>query len=149
MTIDNTVEEGSVTKRNEQERLTMELNQCRRKNNRIAELRVVCGSSAILHFAGRQLPAAIGSSGLRIDKREGDGGTPVGCLPLRRVLYRSDRLDAPSHSIPCQPLTEADGWCDDENHTDYNRQIHLPHPARHEKLWLDNEIYDSIGVLGL
>jgi L,D-peptidoglycan transpeptidase YkuD (ErfK/YbiS/YcfS/YnhG family) len=45
-------------------------------------------------------------------------------------------------------LTETDGWCDDATHSDYNRQIHLPHPASHERLWLENQLYDIIGILG-
>lgn len=117
-------------------------------NDGTAELEVKSGSSAILHFAGRQLPAVIGSSGVCIEKHEGDGCTPVGCLPLRQVFYRPDRLGAPSAVVPCQPLTEADGWCDDERHADYNRHVQLPHPARHEKLWLEDNVYDVIGVLG-
>jgi L,D-peptidoglycan transpeptidase YkuD (ErfK/YbiS/YcfS/YnhG family) len=120
----------------------------RDERNKIAKLEVVTGSSAILHFAGRHLPAAIGRSGIRADKREGDGGTPTGFLLLRRVLYRPDRLDAPSTSLPCQPLTEKDGWCDDATHPDYNRQIHLPHSARYENLWLNDGTYDIIGILG-
>ncbi|CAF2476484.1 unnamed protein product [Rotaria sp. Silwood2] len=118
------------------------------KNSKLAELEVISGSSAILHFAGRHLPSAIGRSGVRVDKHEGDGGTPSGFLSLRRILYRSDRLDSPKTSLKCEPLTENDGWCDDAAHQDYNRQIRLPHPASHERLWLDNQLYDIIGVLG-
>jgi L,D-peptidoglycan transpeptidase YkuD (ErfK/YbiS/YcfS/YnhG family) len=115
---------------------------------KVAQLEVISGSSAILNFSGLHLPAAIGRGGVRADKHEGDGATPSGILPLRRLLYRSDRLDAPSTSLPCKPLTENDGWCDDPTHPDYNHQIHLPHPARHERLWLNDEIYNIIGVLG-
>ncbi|CAF0979296.1 unnamed protein product [Rotaria sp. Silwood1] len=118
------------------------------KNSKLAELEVISGSSAILHFAGRHLPAAIGRSGVHADKREGDGNTPSGFLPLRRVLYRSDRLDPPNTFLKCEPLTENDGWCDDATHPDYNHQIRLPHPASHERLWLENRLYDIIGILG-
>ena len=31
---------------------------------------------------------------------------------------------------------------------DYNRQICLPHPARHEELWRRDGLYDVVGVLG-
>jgi L,D-peptidoglycan transpeptidase YkuD (ErfK/YbiS/YcfS/YnhG family) len=41
-----------------------------------------------------------------------------------------------------------DGWCDDPTHRDYNHQIRLPHPARHERLWREDALYDVVGVLG-
>ncbi|UJR32735.1 hypothetical protein I4U23_020194 [Adineta vaga] len=129
---------------------TVDQNQCQKSNNKkVAELETFSGSSsAILHFNGHHFPAVIGKNGLRTDKYEGDECTPSGFLPLRRILYRFDRLDALNSFIPCQPLTKDDGWCDDVTHPDYNRQIQLPHPARHEKLWLDDGIYDLIGILG-
>jgi L,D-peptidoglycan transpeptidase YkuD (ErfK/YbiS/YcfS/YnhG family) len=69
-------------------------------------------------------------------------------LPLRRVLYRADRVARPACAVPVEPLAPNDGWCDDPTHPDYNRMIRLPHPARHEALWRDDEVYDIIGVLG-
>ncbi|CAF1452520.1 unnamed protein product [Adineta ricciae] len=119
------------------------------EKNKIAKLEVIsCTSSAILHFSDRHLPAVIGRNSSRAAKVEGDGCTPVGFLPLRRILYRSDRLTPPRSSIPYQALTEHDAWCDDVTHEDYNHQIRLPHPAKHEKLWLEENVYDIIGVLG-
>ncbi|MGH8514769.1 MAG: L,D-transpeptidase family protein, partial [Gammaproteobacteria bacterium] len=35
-------------------------------------------------------PAALGRTGIRALKREGDGGTPLGRFPIRQVLYRAD-----------------------------------------------------------
>lgn len=91
----------------------------------------------------------LGKGGVRGDKREGDGATPAGRLALRRVLYRADRLAPPAACrVPVEPLAQADGWCDDPTHRDYNRRVALPHPARHERLWREDPIYDLIGVLG-
>lgn len=90
----------------------------------------------------------LGKGGVRQDKQEGDGATPVGLLPLRRVLYRADRLAPPACVVPREPLAPDDGWCDDPHHPDYNRHIRLPHPARHEHLWREDAVYDIIGVLG-
>ena len=118
------------------------------RDQSVAQLEIISGSSAVLHFANRHLPAAVGKSGVRNDKCEGDGATPTGLLPLRRILYRSDRLSAPNTSLPCEPIIETDGWCDDTEHSDYNQQIRLPHPANHERLWLENGLYDMVGVLG-
>ncbi len=97
---------------------------------------------------GETYRAALGRGGIRADKSEGDGATPVGLLPLRRVLYRADRGRAPACAVPMEPLAPDDGWCDDPTHRDYNRMVRLPHPARHERLWRDDAVYDLIGVLG-
>lgn len=94
------------------------------------------------------LPAALGRGGVRADKQEGDGATPLGLLPLRRVLFRADREAPPRAAVPIEPIAPADGWCDDPGHRDYNRAVTLPHPARHEGLWRADALYDLIGVLG-
>ena len=53
---------------------------------------------ALVHPDGRLVlrglvfRAALGRGGVRRDKQEGDGATPAGLLPLRRVLYRADRV---------------------------------------------------------
>ena len=92
--------------------------------------------------------AALGRGGVRTDKQEGDGATPAGRLPLRRVLYRADRLAAPDCAVPVEPLAQTDGWCDDVSAREYNRMVRLPHDARHEELWRSDGLYDVIGVLG-
>lgn len=91
---------------------------------------------------------ALGRGGVRPDKREGDGATPVGVFPLRRVLYRADRLPAPRTGLPVAAIDPADGWCDDPEDPAYNRPVRLPHPARHEALWRDDPVYDLILVIG-
>jgi L,D-peptidoglycan transpeptidase YkuD (ErfK/YbiS/YcfS/YnhG family) len=92
--------------------------------------------------------AAIGRAGIVAHKQEGDGGTPAGHLPLRRVLYRADRLKRPLALVPVEPIAPTDGWCDDPTHRDYNRMIRLPHDGRHEELWRRDALYDLVGVLG-
>jgi L,D-peptidoglycan transpeptidase YkuD (ErfK/YbiS/YcfS/YnhG family) len=103
-----------------------------------------------LVWPGRRVRAALGARGVAaLDKHEGDQATPAGLLPLRRVLYRADRLTSPPRAVvPREPISPADGWCDDPASADYNRPIRLPHPARHEVLWRDDGLYDVIGVLG-
>ena len=85
---------------------------------------------------------------MRIDKREGDGATPAGRFPLRRVLYRPDRLSAPTTPLPATPLTPDDGWCDDPADPQYNRPVQLPYAGRHEELWRADALYDVIVVVG-
>jgi L,D-peptidoglycan transpeptidase YkuD (ErfK/YbiS/YcfS/YnhG family) len=105
-------------------------------------------ADGLLRFRGETLRCAIGKGGLRADKREGDGATPVGLLPLRRVLWRADRGPRPATTLPCEPIAPEDGWCDDPGHRDYNQAVRLPHPARHEALWREDAVYDVIAVLG-
>lgn len=92
--------------------------------------------------------AALGRAGVRADKQEGDEATPLGPLPLRRVLFRADRLAMPVCAVPVEPLGPDDGWCDDPTHRDYNRMVRLPHGGRHEELWRTDGLYDIVGVLG-
>jgi len=101
-----------------------------------------------LEFGGQVLRAALGRGGVRTDKQEGDGATPAGLLPLRRVLYRADRVAIPRAAVPREPIAPEDGWCDDPVHPDYNRQVRLPHSAHHEELWRSDGLYDIVGVLG-
>jgi L,D-peptidoglycan transpeptidase YkuD (ErfK/YbiS/YcfS/YnhG family) len=91
---------------------------------------------------------AIGRGGVSGNKREGDGATPVGRWPLRRVLFRPDRLERPRTVLDAEPIAPEDGWCDDPAHSDYNRPVRLPFAAGHERLWREDGIYDLIAVLG-
>ncbi len=101
-----------------------------------------------LLLGGQTFRAALGRAGVRADKQEGDGATPAGVLPLRRVLYRADRGPPPESAVPIEPLAPDDAWCDDPAHADYNRMVRLPHDARCEELWRTDGVYDLIGVLG-
>lgn len=94
-------------------------------------------------------PCALGRGGVRADKREGDGVTPAGAWPLRRVWYRADRLsEPPQTALPLRVITVADGWCDDPSSPDYNRPVILPQAARHECLWRHDALYDVVVELG-
>lgn len=91
---------------------------------------------------------ALGHGGVRTDKREGDGATPVGSFPLRRVLYRPDRVGRPATALDCAPIGADDGWCDDPADRLYNRPVTLPYPARAERMWREDGVYDVVVVLG-
>ncbi|OYQ34950.1 hypothetical protein CHU95_10265 [Niveispirillum lacus] len=101
-----------------------------------------------LTWNGASVRCAVGRTGIRLDKREGDGGTPVGAFTLRRVLYRADRLAPPMTGLPVSAISRDDGWCDDPAHPDYNRPVKLPFAASREELWLDRLVYDIIVILG-
>lgn len=97
-------------------------------------------------WRGARLRCAIGRSGIRCDKREGDGATPAGVFALNRVLYRPDRLARPRTILPVAPVDPDDGWCDAPDDDDYNRQVRLPYPASAENLWRDDHVYDLFVV---
>lgn len=82
------------------------------------------------------------------EKREGDGKTPLGLYPLRRVFYRPDRLEAPICALPVTPITPMMGWCDDADHSKYNQLVSLPFASSHEKMWRDDALYDAVLVIG-
>ncbi|MBF0251718.1 MAG: L,D-transpeptidase family protein [Alphaproteobacteria bacterium] len=94
---------------------------------------------------GERFRCALGRGGLRADKREGDGATPIGRHRFGRVFWRPDRIrSSPVTELPRVAITPSMGWCDDPGHPDYNTLITLPHPARHERLWRDDPVYDVV-----
>jgi L,D-peptidoglycan transpeptidase YkuD (ErfK/YbiS/YcfS/YnhG family) len=101
-----------------------------------------------LTVGDRTYPCVLGRSGVRTDKHEGDGATPVGRFPLRRVLYRADRGPAPETSLPVNAIQANDGWCDAPNDPAYNRPVKLPYPASAETMRRDDRLYDVVVVLG-
>ena len=105
-------------------------------------------SRGLLRAGGRSFPCAIGRTGIRKDKREGDGATPIGEYELRRVLYRADRLPAPETALELNPIGPRDGWCDAPGHADYNCQVQLPLNASAERLRRADPLYDIVVVLG-
>lgn len=99
---------------------------------------------------GLEARCALGKGGV-IDaalKREGDGASPIGVWPLRRVLYRPDRGPVPETALPAQPIAPDDGWCDAPDDLAYNRPVKHPYPASAERLWRDDHAYDLIVILG-
>jgi len=100
-------------------------------------------------FDGRVFRCAIGRSGVIAaeDKREGDGASPVGVWPIRRMLYRPD-VGAPLTQLPAAAIARDDGWCDAPEDPAYNRPVKLPYPASAEAMWRDDHIYDVVVVLG-
>jgi L,D-peptidoglycan transpeptidase YkuD (ErfK/YbiS/YcfS/YnhG family) len=111
-------------------------------------VRAVVYPDGRLILGGRRFRVALGRGGVRPDKQEGDGATPAGVLPLRRVLYRADRVPSPDCAVPIEPIAPDDGWCDDPSHADYNRRVRLPHDGRCEELWRADGLYNLVGVLG-
>lgn len=96
----------------------------------------------------RRWRCAVGAGGVREDKVEGDGATPVGEFPLRHIYFRNDRLVLPQVALPARPISEHDGWCDDPRADGYNRLVRVPNDWSHEKMWRDDGLYDLVVVVG-
>jgi len=99
---------------------------------------------------GRWTRCALGLNGVvdAQEKREGDGKSPAGAWPIRRVLYRADRRAPPTTALPSAALAPDDGWCDAPGDAAYNRPVKHPYAASAERLWRDDPVYDLIVVLG-
>ena len=99
-----------------------------------------------LRFMGRLWPCTIGRGGVRSDKREGDGATPVGVHRLVGMLYRPDRMARPVNwALPIGPR---DLWSDDPAHEDYNLMVRAPYGFSHERLRRADPMYDLVILTG-
>jgi len=96
-------------------------------------------------FAGPlALPAALGRSGIRADKREGDGATPRGLFRPLRVWWRADRLPRPRTILPVRRIGPADAWCEDPADRRYNRAVRRSASEPGDRLRREDHLYDLI-----
>lgn len=107
-------------------------------------------SDGRLQMGDRTVSCVLGKGGVidASDKREGDGGSPIGAWPIRRLLYRPDKGPAPATALPVEAIQPSDGWCDAPGDPNYNRPVPLPYPASAERMWRDDDVYDLVLVLG-
>lgn len=95
-----------------------------------------------LRFQGQYWPCTHGRGGIRPDKREGDGATPVGVHRIVGLLYRPDRMARPTDwAVPIRP---GDLWSDDPAHEDYNLMVRAPYGHSHERLCRADPLYDLV-----
>jgi L,D-peptidoglycan transpeptidase YkuD (ErfK/YbiS/YcfS/YnhG family) len=95
-----------------------------------------------LRFQTRVFPCAIGRGGVRADKQEGDGATPVGLHHIVGCLYRPDHLPCPAPWA--MPIRLGDLWSDDAAQPDYNLQVRAPYAHSHEALRRADPLYDIV-----
>ena len=77
-----------------------------------------------------------------MNKREGDGATPMGSHRIVGVLYRADRMAQP---VPgAVAIGPGDLWSDDVRDVDYNRMVRAPHLFSHERLRRADPLYDLV-----
>lgn len=90
------------------------------------------------------LPVALGRSGIKANKREGDGGTPRGTFRLKRLWWRKDRLSRPSTRLPVRPIGHQDAWSEDPADRRYNRPVRRGAGEPGDRLWREDHLYDLI-----
>ncbi len=90
------------------------------------------------------VPVALGRSGIRANKREGDGATPPGRFRPVRLWWRADRLTRPRTLLPVRRIVPDDAWCEDPNDRRYNHSFRRSASEPGDKLWRDDRLYDII-----
>ncbi|MCP4208947.1 MAG: L,D-transpeptidase family protein [Shimia sp.] len=95
-----------------------------------------------VRFMGRYFPCSIGKGGIRHDKCEGDGATPVGVHHITGLLYRADRMVQPTPWATA--IGKDDLWSDASDDLDYNQMVRAPYAPSHEKLRRADPLYDLI-----
>ena len=96
------------------------------------------------------VPCALGRGGVigADDKQEGDGKSPVGSWPIRRIFYRPDKEEVPISKYPVSAISPEMGWCDEPTDAAYNQLVRYPWRASAEQLWREDDDYDLIMVIG-
>lgn len=91
---------------------------------------------------GKRFPCAVGRGGIVAQKREGDGGTPVGVHRIVGMLYRADRIARPVSWA--RAIGPGDLWCDDPGDAAYNFHVRVPFGPSHEALRRGDPLYDLV-----
>ena len=98
-----------------------------------------------LMLAGRlAIPVILGRSGIRANKREGDGATPRGRFRLRRLWWRADRGVRPGTLLPTRRIDPAIAWCEDPGDRRYNRPFRRAPSEGGDRLWREDHLYDFV-----
>jgi len=98
-----------------------------------------------LLIAGPQtIPVVLGRSGVRANKREGDGATPLGRFHPMRLWWRADRHPQPRTLLPASRIDRHLAWCEDAADRRYNRPFRRSASEPGDRLWRDDRVYDFI-----
>jgi len=101
----------------------------------------------VLRIGSRAIPVALGRSGIRANKIEGDGATPRDLVHALSVFWRPDRTRRPATRLPARPIAQGLAWCDDPSNPNYNRLVRVPLDLARERLWRRDGLYDLLIVL--
>ena len=108
---------------------------------------IIINKSGYLKYKDIKFKCALGKSGIRKKRTEGDNITPKGTFKIIKIYYRKDRIKKINSVFKIIEIKKNMGWCDDPESKKYNQLINLPSKYRHEKLFRNDRIYDLILVL--
>jgi L,D-peptidoglycan transpeptidase YkuD (ErfK/YbiS/YcfS/YnhG family) len=90
------------------------------------------------------MPARVGRSGFKTDRREGDGSTPAGTFVMRSAFGSRSN---PGTQLPWRALVPRSCWSGER--ADYNRWVHRVCTSRDEDLWASRAVaYRYAAVVG-
>ena len=98
----------------------------------------------LLIAGGLAIPVMLGRSGIRANKREGDGATPRGRFRLVRLWWRADRAARPPTLLPVRRIEAALAWCEDSADRRYNRPFYRSANEPGDRLWREDHLYDVV-----
>jgi len=101
-------------------------------------------SRGVLIAGQLAIPVVLGRTGIRANKREGDGATPRGRFRLRRLWWRADRGPKPPTLLPTARINRRVAWCEDPSDRRYNRPFGRSANEPGDRLWRDDTLYDII-----
>jgi L,D-peptidoglycan transpeptidase YkuD (ErfK/YbiS/YcfS/YnhG family) len=96
-------------------------------------------------------PARVGHNGLRKNRREGDGTTPIGTFRIGRVMYGN--APNPDVKFPYQRLRCGDWWNEDPSSPSYNTLQRLrcgerpPFRVKSPGMWEERTAYSHLAVV--
>ena len=90
------------------------------------------------------IPVALGRTGIRANKREGDGATPRGRFRPVRLWWRADRHPRPPTLLPARRITPDLAWCEDAADRRYNRPFRRSAGEGGDRLWREDHLYDLV-----
>lgn len=98
----------------------------------------------VLRAGPHAIPVALGRSGIRANKFEGDGATPRGRFRLVRLWWRADRAPRPMTLLRTRPIRADDGWCEDPTDRNYNRRVTMSPDGKADRLRRADRLYDFV-----
>jgi L,D-peptidoglycan transpeptidase YkuD (ErfK/YbiS/YcfS/YnhG family) len=97
-----------------------------------------------LFGGGRTFRVALGRTGIKASKREGDGATPAGRFHPIRLWWRADRLRRPRTLLPVRRIAPDDAWCEDPADRRYNHSFRRSANEPGDRLRRRDGLYDVI-----
>lgn len=101
-------------------------------------------NSTYLLLDKKKFKCKVGKNGVGKKIREGDLITPEGVFSLKRVFFRSDKINKPKTSLNLKKIEKFDFWCVDSRSNKYNKLYLKSKKFKCESLHRHDSLYDII-----